>query len=295
MVLSPSGSPPRAVEVGSVAKQLLDRQNADGGWGYHAGKASRLEPTSWALLALNPRATPGVLQKWPVAKDLLLERPGGEPNYAFQGLALLVMRALSVSHAKGTEKLLSGIQRVKGEKLAPSRINQQDTSLQAWSWIPETASWVEPTAWCLLALKHWARIPGTTIDKERVEVAERVLVDRCHVNGGWNYGNSNMLGQQLEAFVPTTAIALLAMKDRASLPEIERSVAFLEREAVSERSGTALSLAYIALTAFGRADRARVVRETLVAQLPTTVALGNQMAMAMALYALKGDHAALVL
>jgi hypothetical protein len=282
-------------DLGVIEKLLLEHRNADGGWGYHPGKSSRLEPTSWALLALRSKSAPDVLQNWPVDDDLLLERPGGAPNYSFQGLALLVMRALSVSHLKGTETILKGIQRVKGEKLAPSRINQQDTSLQAWSWIPETASWVEPTAWCLLALKHWARIPEATIDKERVEVAERVLVDRCHVNGGWNYGNSNMLGQQLEAFVPTTAIALLAMKDRASLPEIERSVAFLEREAVSERSGSALSLAYVALTAFGRTDRARVVRETLVAQLPTTVALGNQMPMAMALYALKGDHAALVL
>ena len=32
---------------------------------------------------------------------------------------------------------------------------RQDGSLQAWSWVDGTFSWVEPTAWCLLLLKKW--------------------------------------------------------------------------------------------------------------------------------------------
>src|SRR5260221_10834926 len=31
---------------------LRSMQNADGGWGFHAGGESRVEPTSWAALAL---------------------------------------------------------------------------------------------------------------------------------------------------------------------------------------------------------------------------------------------------
>src|SRR5579864_8450814 len=37
------------VEFLSFLKTL---QNPDGGWGFHAGEASRVEPTSWAMRAL---------------------------------------------------------------------------------------------------------------------------------------------------------------------------------------------------------------------------------------------------
>ena len=52
---------------------LLAGRNADGGWGYYPGKASRLEPTCWALLAL-PDVDPVVLTRWPLAGGLLRER-----------------------------------------------------------------------------------------------------------------------------------------------------------------------------------------------------------------------------
>src|SRR5438105_856772 len=35
-----------------MRRALLSAVNADGGWGYYPGHASRLEPTCWALLAL---------------------------------------------------------------------------------------------------------------------------------------------------------------------------------------------------------------------------------------------------
>ena len=167
--------------------------------------------------------------------------------------------------------------------------------MQAWSWIDGTFSWVEPTAWCLLAQKQWSAVPGAVGDRTRIVVAEQMLVDRCCAKGGWNYGNANMLGQDLRPFVPTTALALLSLQDRTSLPEVARSVAFLEREATSERSGTALALALMALRAYGRSTAA--VRDTLIAQLPTTLGLGKIASAAMSLYALSeaDRHAAVVL
>jgi len=106
------------------------------------------------------------------------------------------------------------------------------------------------------------------------------------VEGGWNYGNSNMLGQELRGYVPTTAIALLALQDRRSLPEVERSIDFLERSATTEVSGSALALAWLALTALDR-PAPTALREALVAQAPTTISFGNQMSAAMLLYALR--------
>ena len=278
-----------------VRQFLLRARNADGGWGYQAGKASRLEPTCWAILALGSMLERKVLEQWPCADGLLLERHSGGPNYAFHGQALIVLRALNLEHAAGNATLLAAVQRVKGTGLPASNINRQNNSLQGWSWIDRTFSWVEPTAWCLLALKQWSATPGAVGDRTRIVVAEQLLVDRCCAKGGWNYGNANMLGQDLKAFVPTTAVTLMSLQDRQSLPEVARSVAFLEREATSERSGTALALALMALRAYGRSTGA--VRDALVAQLPTTLALGKIASAALSLYALSeaDRYAAVVL
>ena len=276
-----------------LRQSLLAGRNADGGWGYYAGKASRLEPTCWALIALGADARPfDVLRRWPANEGLLLEHRGGEPNFGFHGVALLALRALDVQHEAGNGALLAAVQRIKGTAAESTPFLRQDNSLQAWPWIANTFSWVEPTAWCLLALKKWSRVAGSVVDGSRVDVAERLLVDRCCAAGGWNYGNSNVNGQQLKAFVPTTAVALLAMQDRTSYPAVERSREYLEREATTERSGVALSLAFLVLTAYRRATGS--VRQALQEQIPTTLALGNQLSAALTLCALQagaGDAA----
>ena len=270
-----------------LRKSLVDGRNADGGWGYYAGKASRLEPTCCALLALGSEASPfDVLRKWPARSGLLLERSGGEPNFGFHGVALLALRALNIEHDAGNAVLLSAVQQGKGIALEPTTAFKQDNSLQGWSWVAGTFSWVEPTAWCLLALKKWSAVRPGAIDSTRVDVAERLIIDRCCHDGGWNYGNSNVLGQQLKPFVPTTAIALLAMQDRTTEPAIARSRGYLESHATTERSGVALALALLALSALHLPCDA--VRDSLRAQIPTILALGNQMSAALALYALKG-------
>lgn len=262
-------------------------RNADGGWGYYAGKRSRLEPTCWALLALKD-ADPQVLRNWPVRDGLLLEQVDGGPNYAFHALAMLVLGARQVEHVTGNQALLDGIQRVKGVKLPPSEINRQDNSIQGWSWIADTFSWVEPTAWCLLALKKSRQKAGSVINTQRIADAEALLIDRCCTGGGWNYGNANMLGKELEPYVPTTAIAMLSLQDRATEPAFVRSRDYLNRDAGSEKSSVALSLALIALRQLEQPGDG-VVSE-LRQQLDTTVATGNQFAMALAFYALRAGQ-----
>jgi hypothetical protein len=235
-----------------------------------------------------------VLRKWPAAGGLLLEREGGEPNFGFHGVALLALRARGIDHHAGNAALLAGVQQVKGIALAPSPIFKQDNTLQAWSWIAGTFSWVEPTAWCLLALKKWASALPTVIDGARVDVAERLILDRTCQEGGWNYGTSAVMGQQLNPFIPTTAIALLAMQDRSSNPLVERSQQYLEAHATSERSGIALALALSALRA--RRAAAAPVADALRKQVPTVLAVGNQLSAALALYALGEErHDALLL
>src|SRR5215204_4280876 len=280
------------MDIRRLIDLLVAGRNADGGWGYYRGKKSRLEPTCWAVLALtaaghDDSSAGAALAAWPARDGLLLERAGGDPNYAFHGLALLGLHASALEHRDGNRALLDGMQRVKGLALKPSPINRQDNSIQGWSWIDDTFSWVEPTAWCLLALKHCVQGPHSRIEQIRVDDAERLLVDRgCH-GGGWNYGNSNMLGKELAPYVPTTAVALLALRDRAGEPAVTNGLAFLERHSTSERSAMALALAARGLHAYGHDTSA--VRGALVEQLPITTALGNNAAVAAAVYALTND------
>jgi hypothetical protein len=93
-----------------------------------------------------------------------------------------------------------------------------------------------------------------------------------------------MLGQELMPYVPTTAVALLALRDRGTEPVATEALAFLERHSTFERSATALALASRALRAYGRDTTA--VHAALREQLPITMALGNHAAAAAALYAL---------
>src|SRR5262247_1008514 len=105
----------------------------------------------------------------------------------------------------------------------------------------------------------------------------RLELRQCHV-----------LGKDLRPYVPTSAIALLALQHRRDHPVVERSVDYLEKHATSERSGTALALALLALRVHGRRDDA--VRSALIAQLPVTMTLQNHAAVALAAYALSSEQ-----
>jgi len=283
--------------VDALQRFLLAGRNADGGWGYCHGKASRLEPTCWALLALQGvTPEPGLrttIERWPAREGLLVERAGGDPNYAFHALGLLALHALKTEHADGNATLIRGLQGVAGFRIDAANIsNRQNNTLQGWSWIPGTFSWVEPTAWALLALKKFQRVPGAHVESARLKEAEALLLDRSCVLGGWNYGNSNMFGRELHPYVPTTAIALLALQDHSGGGSFQRSLDFLSAEASWERSSYAMSLARIALNIVGT-DVASM-EEGLDRQVSTTCDLGYQLGAAQALYALRkyDDHAA---
>lgn len=286
------------VDSATLARHLIGARNPDGGWSYHPGKSSRLESTAWAVLALSQHGGDnGVAQAlttWPAAEGLLLEHAGGMPNYSFHGLALLALAACDLEHASGNANLVAGLQRVKGLALDAPSGGRQDNRLQGWSWIADTFSWVEPTGWCLLSLKK-RRQAGAPVDAARIVEAEKLLVNRVCVTGGWNYGNSDILGQDLRAYVPTTAIGILAMQDQRNLPAVQQSIDYLDHHGTSEPSATALALALIALRTCGR--DAAAVRARLVEQLPVTLDLGNNAAIATALYALGTEqrYAALTL
>jgi hypothetical protein len=273
-----------------LQEALLRLRNADGGWGYYPGKSSRLEPTCWALLALARQAGAPVdiapLQRWPRAANWLVDAPGTPINYAFNALAALTL----TQHPEGralAAPVVTEIVRARGVRLEQATALRQDNSLQAWPWIDQTFSWVEPTAWCLLLLKKLrkdqpASLPAETA--ERISVGEQMLADRACKTGGWNYGGSNVYGQELWAYVPTTALALLAMQDRKSDPIVAKSLGYLQKDTGTERSAPALALAVMCLRVFG-VDVASFEQD-LVAKLDLSRTLGSTVALASSLYAL---------
>lgn len=272
---------------------LVAARNRGGGWAYVRGKASRLEPTCWALLALaQANGLPpdvGALSSWPRQGPWLVDAAGVPPNYAFNALAALTM--LAGSTAPAAEPVVSALMNAKGVPLAANDLLRQDGSLQAWPWIEGTFSWVEPTSWCLLLLKRRRARGGLPGADERIDVGERMLFDRVCAVGGWNYGSSNVYGQELLPYVPTTALGLMALQDRRAHPVVVRSLTRLQQDLASERSAVALALSAICLHLFEVSTDA-VVRELeahageLLSHRRTD---DNTLGLAMALYALTID------
>jgi hypothetical protein len=269
---------------GSLLAALAASRNPDGGWPYYAGKTSRLEPTAWALLALHAageRVSIDPLLVWPRRDGWFLDRSSHAVNVGFNGLAAIVLRALNAP-ADTLTSLGNALVAMKGKKLPASTVNRQDNSLQGWAWTDGTFSWVEPTAWGLIALKRLGR-RGDVVTDARIEEAERLMVDRACRQGGWNFGNADVLGTPLEPYVSATALGLLAMADRRSIESVARSFRYLVTHRLSERSAMALGLSRVALGVYEASadDVSAAIEETW----RRTAFLGNLHVTALALYA----------
>jgi len=110
-----------------------------------------------------------------------------------------------------------------------------------WPWIPDTNSWVVPTAFAILALTQ----PGaesSEVSKRRVELGIQMLLDRRCPGGGWNAGNGIVYGRPMAPHPDDTAIALLACASYARAPIVTESVAWLA--CVAPRLSAPWSLAW---------------------------------------------------
>jgi len=283
--------------LAAIRAALLAARNPDGGWPYYPQHASRLEPTVWALLAIardaNRPAEIDVVVRWPGKDGWLVDGPADAPvNYPFNALAALA--CIDRPDRPGAGQLVATIakQLVAAKGLAlqqDDKVQRQNNALQAWPWIDQTFSWVEPTAWCTLFLKkiRTLAIPGAA---ERIATAEGVIRDRVCRDGGWNYGSSNVYGQELYPYVPTTAIALLAMQDQRADPAVVKSLQYLEANVTSERTSLALSLSAICFAIYGLPIDA--IGRALAGPAEVSRARDNVLGLAMSLYALsENPHA----
>lgn len=235
-------------------------------WSYRAGAAPSVEPTVLAclgLLATDP--DPG--RSLSIARTAAgwlasLQNPDGslgvsatlrDPGWATP-YAVALWAALGQDQAerdRAARWLLS--ERAYTSPQASNLWAGHDTSIAGWPWVPETHSWVEPTALSILALRRAGHS-----EHPKVREGVRLIRDRAIAAGGWNFGSKVVLGNELRPQPAPSGLALLALAGvdgRTAI--VERAIAYLRRTLPGVRSAQSLGWGLLGLRAWGeRPDQA---------------------------------------
>jgi hypothetical protein len=139
------------------------------------------------------------------------------------------------------------VRRIRNE----SHLAKQNDSYRGWGWTPKTSSWVEPTAFGLMALRDapTAQLPENAA--QRRELAVALLYDRMCPGGAWNCGNPSVYGVDGEALVLPTCWALLALREAQEKPGRALSLAWLRKEFAKIESAASLAVACMTLENYG--------------------------------------------
>lgn len=289
--------------IGEVIGFLVKTQNSDGGWGATPDRRSNTEATALAVMALGAWKTTApsacidggiawliTVQKldgsWPIRRDV------DDSSWA-TALAVLGLAPFGEHRRRAWEgaRWLLG-QRGRGlgwfasvlYRVAPARMAVElNPDLRAWSWTPDAFSWVEPTAYSLIAL-HTLRPADLDSASQRIHEAERLLYDRMCDGGGWNYGNAKAFGVALPPYPETTALALIALQDGRATAANQLSLTRLIAMTDELASGLSLSWVSLCLSIYGQPVMAW--RQRLVRLFRKTGFLRETRTMALALLAL---------
>jgi Squalene-hopene cyclase N-terminal domain len=286
-----------------AAKLLRQTQNPDGGWGAIAGKQSNTESTALGLLALrslDDLRENSVLEK---AEQWLAntQNPDGSWSYGAGSKApswstALAVMALSDSSVEAERLVRAGnwILAQEGSKpgilakliLALSfqkKAVHLNDDLIGWSWTPGSFSWVEPTSYCLIALKKIKSRLSAKAVQERVDQAELMIYDRMCEGGGWNYGNAAVYGDPLWPYPDITALALIALQDHKERNDNRVSLRALSKMAETTDSGLALGWTTVCLSVYG--EDISELRKRLDQKFARTKFLGETKPVALAILA----------
>lgn len=286
-----------------AAKLLRQTQNPDGGWGAIAGKQSNTESTALGLLAwrsLDDSRENSVLEK---AEQWLAntQNPDGSWSYGAGSKApswstALAVMALCDSSVEAERLLRAGnwILAQEGSKpgilakliLALSfqkKAVHLNDDLVGWSWTPGSFSWVEPTSYCLIALKKIKSRLSVKAVQERVDQAELMIYDRMCEGGGWNYGNAAVYGDPLWPYPDITALALIALQDHKERNDNRVSLRALSKMAETTDSGLAIGWTTICLSVYG--EDISELRKRLDQKFARTKFLGETKPVALAILA----------
>jgi len=249
-----------------AANSLASAQNDDGGWPFQPGATSWTEPTALAILALRALQLSDPCAR---GEQWLIRQQRSDGGWApsanvsestwVTSLALLalphssgsasspelVTRQLNLSSAAARgaswllaqhSALLSGL---TGSVIALLKPSEADVLSGSMSWYPGTATWVVPTAFRAMALRHMLRADDPSANYTKAQNAlearnqslattiplsgsalsaalhhsQLYLLSRRLPNGGWNHGGSYRAGEQISSYPETTGLALLALRD----------------------------------------------------------------------------------
>ena len=212
-----------------LADSLLRHQNKDGGWGFSPSKASWLEPTFYAMLALDgaPQHANALDRAWAKVRSWQLPEGGCRPTDAVDQPNWTTALWIQLHCRRKVfddrfVKSLFWLSQARGEegrlwlRLLSRMKNSPDH--YGWSWFPGSHSWIEPTAHSLLAMQISLResesLPTllTNTLKERIAMGQQMLLDRRCSDGGWNYGSGSAFNVPLPSYPETTAVALLGLQ-----------------------------------------------------------------------------------
>ncbi|MDO8630444.1 MAG: terpene cyclase/mutase family protein [Phycisphaerales bacterium] len=239
-------------------ERLLASARPDGGWGYQSNHEPSAEPTAFACLALamaEPDADPiqlglewlarGQHDNGAVAVAPRITAPCWPTSLA--ALAWLKARSSGgTSYPGQTHRAVDWLLHTEGLTLkSDAAIYGHDTQMIGWPWVSATHSWIEPTAYSVLAL-----CAAGKSNHPRVREAVKLLLNRAIPEGGWNYGNSRVFQNNLRPFPAQTGIALAALAGEAMCESIDSAIRYLHSELERIRTPMSLGWGVIGLSAW---------------------------------------------
>jgi len=217
-----------------------------GGWS-HGGTQFGTEPTSLALLALYSSTASSTATAEDLAPLIARQLPNGlwpavgdgTAGVSFWASAMALNALMILGAAPGTlAASLDAFLRfrpVEASWIVRLRFRFSDQQVRfdptkyGWPWVPDTVSWVVPTAMALIALeraKNQGLIHGTEM-WNRLNLGAEMLLDRACPEGGWNAGNAVVFGVPLRPHIDATALALAALRFHCHLPIVHSSLTWM--------------------------------------------------------------------
>jgi len=254
-----------------ILVSLRSAQNADGGWGFHAGKQSRVEPTCWAARAIldSQKSTDSEAVRKLIGFLRSKQLPDGSwpatdgtdsGSWVTSHACALLARIPDCKKAveAGLQWLIDDYPRDSNPWRKFLKKFQRDThivahndSYRGWGWTPRTSSWVEPTAFALMAFGRAQSAGLAASISERRQLAISLLYDRMCPGGGWNCGNPRVYGVDGDALVLPTCWVLLALSDSPEHPSRALGIAWLQQALPQIETAGSLAVARITLENYG--------------------------------------------